>query len=381
VVVEDREDQHAGQADQGRLLARGDGVGAQRRIDGALLDDVDLGLQAAGAQDDGEVVGLVQREVARDDGLAAGDLFADVGRGIERVVEDDRQVAAAVRVEVLGAAGGEVLRDTGERAASVAVERKLDLALAEVAEGDAGAGQVLARNLGLDADVPRTEVVLAVDGFLLEQQLVAGLRLEGADGGALGLVRRIALADPVVAGLRAGQRGDLVAFRALAGVEQRLDQLVVLLVHDAEGQVGRRLDVLLGAVAVLGLHARDLHHDARIAVRVDVRFGDAHRVDSVADHFDRLVAGVADGRPRLERRFVDLQRVCGAALEVEAELDLVLHGQDERQAGADDDDEDEPFPDGCFHNRLPIYLLLSCRPAGLQRRKVLVCVSTMPSLR
>ncbi len=76
-------------ADEARELAGLDAVGAERRTNGALLDDGELGRQRAGAQLNGEVVGGLDREVARDLAGAAEDRLADDRRRDDLVVEHD----------------------------------------------------------------------------------------------------------------------------------------------------------------------------------------------------------------------------------------------------------------------------------------------------
>jgi hypothetical protein len=71
VVGDDVEDREGG-ADQGGLNAGTDGGVAEGGPDRALLHDLHRHRQSAGADEQGEVLGLRLAEVARDLGLAAG---------------------------------------------------------------------------------------------------------------------------------------------------------------------------------------------------------------------------------------------------------------------------------------------------------------------
>ena len=66
-------DDHQRAADQRRALARVDRILAEAGADGALLDHGQLGRQRAGAQQHGEIVGLLDGEIAGDLARAAGD--------------------------------------------------------------------------------------------------------------------------------------------------------------------------------------------------------------------------------------------------------------------------------------------------------------------
>ena len=83
------DDQRA--ADQRRALAGVDRILAEARPDRALLDDRELGRQRAGAQQHGEIVGLLDREIAGNLARAAGDRAQDARRGNHLAVEHDRE--------------------------------------------------------------------------------------------------------------------------------------------------------------------------------------------------------------------------------------------------------------------------------------------------
>ena len=73
-----------------------DRVGAEARADRALFGDVERRRQRAGAQQHGEVVGRLRREVAGDLARAAGDRLLDGRRGDHLVVEHDGEALADV---------------------------------------------------------------------------------------------------------------------------------------------------------------------------------------------------------------------------------------------------------------------------------------------
>ena len=99
------DDQHAGR--ERRPFSGLDGIAAEARPDDAALDDCELCRKCAGAQQDREVVGLLDREVAGDLARAAGDRRVDARRRHHLVVEDDRHALADVLrgrlTEALGA--------------------------------------------------------------------------------------------------------------------------------------------------------------------------------------------------------------------------------------------------------------------------------------
>ena len=80
-----------------------DRVGAEVGADGALLDDGERRRQRAGAQQQGQLVGLLRGEVAGDDAAAAEDRLADDRRADHLVVEHDGERLA----DVLAGGGAE----------------------------------------------------------------------------------------------------------------------------------------------------------------------------------------------------------------------------------------------------------------------------------
>ena len=88
------DDQRA--ADQGRALAGVDRILAEAGADGALLDDGQLGRQRAGAQQHGQIVGLLDGEIAGDLAGAAGDRPENARRRDHLAVEHDGEQFADV---------------------------------------------------------------------------------------------------------------------------------------------------------------------------------------------------------------------------------------------------------------------------------------------
>ena len=113
--VDDDEDA----ADIGRALARVDRILAEAGADRALLDDGELGRQGAGAQEDGEIVGLLDGEIAGDLAGAAGDRGEDARRRDHLAVEHDGERPA----DVLGG-------DLAEMLAAAQIEAKIDVGFA-----------------------------------------------------------------------------------------------------------------------------------------------------------------------------------------------------------------------------------------------------------
>ena len=107
---------------------------AEAGADRALLDDGQRRRQRAGAQQDREVVGLLDREVAGDLAGAAEDRLADHRRRDHLVVEHDGERPADV-----------LLRHLGEPARAVGVEAEVDDRLAgALIEAGLRVGEVLA---------------------------------------------------------------------------------------------------------------------------------------------------------------------------------------------------------------------------------------------
>ncbi len=84
-----------------------DRVAPQGGADRAVFEDLHRRRQRAGAQDDGQIGGLLLGEGAADLGTAAGDPLADHRRRVDGVVEDDGHALADTGggdlVEALGA--------------------------------------------------------------------------------------------------------------------------------------------------------------------------------------------------------------------------------------------------------------------------------------
>ena len=68
--------------------------------DGPLLDHGQRGRQSAGAQQDRELVGTFDREIAGDDAIAAEDRLVDPGRADHLVVKHDRKQLIHVIIRV-----------------------------------------------------------------------------------------------------------------------------------------------------------------------------------------------------------------------------------------------------------------------------------------
>ena len=100
-VVDGHEDHHHGQADDAGHGALAQQVFAQRRADGAALDDLQGDGQRAVAQLDGQAIGAVLVEAAGDHTLALGDGGRDAGGRDQHLVQGDAQDVSNVR-------GGEV---------------------------------------------------------------------------------------------------------------------------------------------------------------------------------------------------------------------------------------------------------------------------------
>ena len=95
-VVDNHEQGHQHHADEGGGLALHDGIAAQGGADRAVFDDLHRGRQAAGAQHDGQVLGLFLGSAAGDDAVAAGDSALDDRRGVDRFIQHDGQALADV---------------------------------------------------------------------------------------------------------------------------------------------------------------------------------------------------------------------------------------------------------------------------------------------
>ncbi len=221
-------------ADEARELAGLDRVGAERRADGALLDDGELRGQRARAQLDREIVGALDREVARDLPRAAEDRLADDGRRDDLVVEHD-----------------------GERLVDVILGEGAELARARLIEAE---GDDRLVGLMVEAGLRIDEVVALDDGRLGEHVGAVASRLVAALGRLVDLV--------------AERRARLLRlFRRHRGM------------HGMEGELRGLADELLELRGVA--QARILDEDAVAALANDGQFRRAERVDTPVDGLDR----------------------------------------------------------------------------------------------
>ena len=94
-VVNDHEHDHDQSADERRTDALIDGILAERRAHGHVLDDLHRRGKRL-AQHDGELRRLVVREVAGDLGVSAADPVLDPRRRMDHAVEDDGKLLAHV---------------------------------------------------------------------------------------------------------------------------------------------------------------------------------------------------------------------------------------------------------------------------------------------
>ncbi len=90
-VGQEHEHDDHDRADIGGKFALFDRILAEPRPDGAFLDDRQRRRQRAGAQQDRQIVGRLHGEIAGNLSGAAGDRFADHGRGNHLIVEHDRE--------------------------------------------------------------------------------------------------------------------------------------------------------------------------------------------------------------------------------------------------------------------------------------------------
>ena len=235
-VGREHEDDHQDRAQVGRVDAGGDRVLAEAGADGALLDDGQRRRQRAGAEQDRQVVGLLDREIAADLAGAAGDRLADHRRRDHLVVEHD-----------------------GERPADVLQRRRAEAAGAGIveAEGDDRLARALVEaGLGVD------QVLAGDDDALLDQ-----IWLTFVLGG--------------------GSTSESAGGRLRAPVLRRHRHI-----DQAEGELGGLADQLLEARRVL--QTRHLHQHAVGALALDRRLDGAELVDAAAHDLDRLIDRLAD---------------------------------------------------------------------------------------
>ena len=108
-VVEHHEDEHRGEADEGRERPLPHQLGPEGRADGALLEDGHRRGERAGLEDEGDVVRLLEHLLvvcarAERDLPVGGDAPLDVRRGLDLVVEHGRHAPLHVL-------GGELLHE------------------------------------------------------------------------------------------------------------------------------------------------------------------------------------------------------------------------------------------------------------------------------
>ena len=118
-VGRDHVDDDQDAADIGRALAGVDRILPEAGADRALLDHGELRRQRAGAQQDRQVAGFVEREIAGDLAGAAGDRRADDRRRNDLAVEHDGERPADV-----------LRRDLSEFLPAAQVEAEGDVRLA-----------------------------------------------------------------------------------------------------------------------------------------------------------------------------------------------------------------------------------------------------------
>ncbi len=271
--------------------------GAELGPDGALLDHVQLDRQPAGAQRDGELVGGLDGEAAGDRGGAAQDRLADLRRGDDDIVEDDRERLADI-----------LLGDPGEALAAGTVEADPDRGLALLVIVLDGVGDLLAGDdrAALDGD-PRALAAFGEGQDLGADRGAAGLQLLGGDA-----------------------FGDQLELEPGGAADQRLQRLGVL-------QPGHLHQDAAGALADDGR----LERAERVDAAVDDLAGDRHRlIDGVVDaglglaHLDPLAGppylpfDLAAEPDRLHLRAGGLLRLGGPGRIAHREAQLAARGRE-----------------------------------------------------
>src|SRR5579883_1853360 len=246
------DDQRA--ADHRGAFSGVDRILAEAGADGALFDHGQLRRQRAGAQQHGEVVGLLDREIAGDLARAAGDRPQDARRRNHLAVEHDGERPADILAGHLA-----------EALAAAQIETEIDVWLAVLVEARLRVDQVLALHHHPFFDRDRRAAIL------LRQ--------------FLDLVRRLA-------GL-----GDEAEFQLGGGAENLLEPGRVLqarhLYQDAVGAF--LLDVRLGRAERVDAAAQhfDRLRDGASNLVLDRRIGERH--------LDRALVGLVDVE-RMARR-------------------------------------------------------------------------------
>jgi hypothetical protein len=223
-----------------------DGVEAERRPDGPLLEDDELGREGTRAEDEGEGVGPLGREVPLDDPVV-GDLALDVRCRLDPLVEDDGELATDV-----------VPRDPAELLGPLGVQEELDGRLVELVLPHPGVLQVAAGDGG--GAVEHVE--------------------DGRPRARLGVLRH------PFDELQVGR--DRPAVGRLRGFGRRVRP--PLQVDELELEKAGRADDVLDAGRVVD--AGELDDDAVVPLRLDRRLGDTESVDAVSDGLDGLTQGL-----------------------------------------------------------------------------------------
>lgn len=241
-VEEDHEQEDGAEADgkgEFRLIL---GILSERRADRARLDDVDLDRQCAAPEDDGEVLRLFERLLARDLGLAAEDRLADIRCRQHLTIEQDGDRAADV-----------LRREVGELLRALIREFEVDDVLA-----------VLLVRRGLCVlEVGTRQHRIALFILELEHSRLA----DGLDGGIRVLDAR-QLDDDAALALTLDDR---------LGEAQRVDALL----HDGDDAV-HRIIVDFCYICVLGFE-----HDMRAALQVEaLAYGVGQRLDEGKEYAD-----------------------------------------------------------------------------------------------
>src|SRR5574344_1006777 len=380
-VVGNHEHEDEDETDDAGTEAGLDVIVAERRADVAGFDNLHRSLESAGAENDSEAVRFGHVFKAGDLGFAVRNAVADHRRADDLVIKDDGHLLADVRCgdrgEFLGADAAE-LEAHGDFACIGAVTHAIRTRVGNIFTAHFGAALQNIQALGLDlaalldgfeAGPPGEDDVVrnhGLDGrsaqelldlfniFLTHEPAVADGKVElgkrnDAHGSIRGsdILRRVFLfsglrfdggltgEEVFVRNIRCGLSGDLRRIlrgdlRSIDGL-RRIDDAAVrhivvdhlhelhiafLLGEDLEFQFRGTSDEGLGGGVV---HASEIHENAVIAARSDLRFGKAELDHAVADDFEGLRLDVLDF-VALETRLVDFERDARTAGEIKAEI-------------------------------------------------------------
>jgi hypothetical protein len=342
-VDRDHEHRDEGRTDDAGDLAGGDRIGAEARADGALLHNVELGRQRAGAEQDREIVRLLDGEAALDVARPAGDRRADAGGGDDLVVEHDGErpphVLRRRLAEALGAA--DVEAEVDDRLVSLLVEGGLGVGEVRAVHDDAPLDRdALAVGVarGQEVDVRRPglgghaelELCRPAQDLLEPLGILKARHLDEDAAESLALDRRLRGAEGVDAaadhldrllGRPSGALRDaLIREGELDQAVRLLDDVEVAVAGLAEHGVGDRLRQLaqlreeplpLGGLRDAELHAARQGLDAALEGYAGLAEDAPHVVAKLDVHRAKEVA------------LVDLQQHVRSALEVEAEGDAL----------------------------------------------------------